>query len=180
MKKNGTAAGGSAGTLRLLAVLVALGVALHWFGRRSSGPEEGTPAKDFALPLVSGAAERVQLSELRGRPVLVEVVASWCGVCRRAAPTLAAAARAPRQREVRFLAISLDEDRSDAAELAKKWDIPYDVAHDDGRFARSYDVTLLPTLILIDPEGRIRHVSTGAPRPSELEAWLAEVGAAKL
>lgn len=168
------------GSLRLLVLLVALGVGLYWFGRRSSGPEEGALANDFVLPVVSGGAERVQLSELRGRPVLVEVVASWCGVCRRAAPTLAAASRAPRQREVRFLAISLDDDRADASALAKKWDIPYDVAHDDGRFARSYGIKLLPTFVLIDAEGRVRHVSTGAPRPADLERWLADVGAARL
>lgn len=168
------------GSLRLLVLLVALGVGWLWFGRRTSGPEEGALANDFSLPLVSGGAERVQLSELRGRPVLVEVVASWCGVCRRAAPTLAAASLVPRKREVRFLAVSLDDDRDDAKELAKQWQIPYDVAHDDGRFARSYGITLLPTFVLIDAEGRIRHVSTGAPRPADVEGWLAEVGAERL
>ncbi|MBK8996369.1 MAG: TlpA family protein disulfide reductase [Myxococcales bacterium] len=168
------------GSLRLLILLVALGVGVYWFARRSSGPETGTLAADFSLPVVSGGVERVQLSELRGRPVLVEVVASWCGVCRRAAPTLAAAAKAPRQREVRFLAVSVDEERADAAALAKKWDIPYDVAHDDGRFARSYRIDLLPTFVLIDAEGRIRKVSTGAPKPADVERWLAEVGAERL
>jgi thiol-disulfide isomerase/thioredoxin len=168
------------GSLRLLVLLVALGVALYWFGRRTSGPEEGSVAHEFSLPLVSGAGERVQLSALKGTPVLVEVVASWCGVCRRAAPTVAAAARAPRKRDVRFLAVSLDEEPRAARALAQSWAIPYDVAHDDGRFAKSYGITILPTFVLIDAEGRIRRVSTGAPRETDVERWLAEVGAERL
>jgi thiol-disulfide isomerase/thioredoxin len=167
----------SSSPLRLLALLVALGVLFAWFGRRSSGPDEGTPAADFSLPLVTGAGGRASLADFRGKPVLVDVVASWCGVCRRAAPVLAAASRVPRTREVAFLTVSLDEDREAARALAGAWEIPHAVAHGDGRFARSYGITLLPTFVLIDAEGRVRHVSTGAPRAADVERWLSEVGA---
>ncbi|MBI3201471.1 MAG: TlpA family protein disulfide reductase [Myxococcales bacterium] len=170
----------SAGSLRLLVALVALGLAVYWFGRRSTGPETGAPAKDFALTVVAGQVPRVTLADLHGRPALIEVVASWCGVCRRAAPTLAAAARAPRKREVRFLAVSVDDDPNAARALARDWQIPYDVAHDDGSFARSYGISLLPTLVLIDETGRVRHVATGAPSPAAVERWLGDVGAERL
>lgn len=168
-----------AGSLRLLIALVTLGLAFYWFGRRSSGPEAGAPAKDFSLVVVAGTSGRVSLADLRGRPALIEVVASWCGVCRRAAPVLAAAAQAPRQREVRFLAVSVDDDPSVARALAREWHIPYDVAHDDGSFARSYGVSLLPTFVLIDAAGTVRQVATGAPSPESVERWLSEVGAGR-
>lgn len=173
------AASGS-GFLRLLVPLVLLGAAFLWFGRKASGPEEGTLAREFSLPVVAGARSQVALAELKGRPVLVEVVASWCGVCKRSAPTLRGAALARRKRDVEFLAVSVDEDESAARGLRAAWDIPYDVAHDRGAFAKAYGITLLPTLVLIDEFGKIRHVSSGAPRADDVEQWLAEVGAERM
>jgi cytochrome c biogenesis protein CcmG/thiol:disulfide interchange protein DsbE len=164
----------------LLLMLLALGALALWLGRRTSGPEPGTLATDFALPVVSSERETFRLSEQRGKPVLVEVFASWCSVCRRAAPTLSEVARAPRQREVRFVGVSVDERSEDARAVAREWEIPYAVLHDDGRFARSYQVTLLPTFVLIDAEGKIRRVSSGSPSRKELESWLGELGAARL
>lgn len=165
---------------RLLLLLVALGVAALWLGRRSSGPETGTIAADFALEVVSEGGGTFRLSEQRGKPVLVEAFASWCGVCRRSAPMLSSAARAPRKQEVRFVGVSVDENPADARAVAREWAIPYPVLHDTGEFSRSYNVKLLPTFVLIDQQGKIRHVSAGPPSERELEDWLDELGAAKL
>ena len=170
----------SKGSPRWLLLLVALGAVALWLGRRPSGPKSGTLASDFALPVVSNDEGTFRLSEQRGKPVLVEVFASWCAVCRRAAPTLSAASRARRAREVRFVGASVDESQGDARQVAREWDIQYPVLHDDGRFSRSYGVTLLPTILLIDAEGMIRRVSSGSPSQNDLEKWLGELGAARL
>jgi len=53
--------------------------------RSSSGPHEGVHAASFQLPLASGDGT-FSLDEQRGRPVLMEVFASWCGACEHAAP----------------------------------------------------------------------------------------------
>jgi cytochrome c biogenesis protein CcmG, thiol:disulfide interchange protein DsbE len=165
---------------RLLLLLVVLGAAALWFGRRNSGPESGSLAPDFALPLVAGGAGTFRLTEARGSPVMVEVFASWCGVCRRSAPTVSAAARARRQREVRFIGVSVDQSANEARSAASEWHLPYDVALDDGHFAKSWGISVLPTFVLIDADGRVRHVSQGAVSEHTLESWLADVGAARI
>ena len=156
-----------------------MGAAL-FISRGRSGPKTGTQAEAFDLPVVAGNRERFRLADQKGTPVVVEVFASWCGVCRRTAPMLSDAARAPRKNPVRFIGVSVDQDAIAAKSAKDQWNLAYDVALDDGRFSKAYGITVLPTLILIDGEGRVRHVSAGAPRSSELEDWLEDVGAARL
>jgi cytochrome c biogenesis protein CcmG/thiol:disulfide interchange protein DsbE len=146
--------------------------------RRSSGPDSGVEATPFELALVDSNA-RFNLQGQRGTPILIEAFASWCPACRSSAPALAEAARAPRARAVHFLGVSMDDSSESARRAKTTWDIPYDVALDDGRFSKDYKITLLPTFVLIDAAGRVQRVSSGPPRPAELERWLSEVGAEK-
>jgi cytochrome c biogenesis protein CcmG/thiol:disulfide interchange protein DsbE len=149
-----------------------------WFSRRPSGLRAGGEAKQFELPLVDSSGT-FSLKQERGKPVLIEAFASWCSVCRSSAPELSDAYGAARAQGVRFVGVSVD-DSVDAARNAKRaWNIPYDVALDDGQFSAQYRITLLPTFIVIDSTGRVRHVSSGRPSASELEDWLSEVGAAR-
>ena len=134
----------------------------------------GAVATDFDLPLVvdgERGPRTFSLSEHEGEPLLIEVFASWCGVCRRSAPTLAHA-HARYGDQLAFLGVSVDDDYASARRMKRDWGIPYPVAHDsDGAFARAYGVNLLPTFILLDRAGRIREVSSGAPRPGQLDEW---------
>jgi thiol-disulfide isomerase/thioredoxin len=143
---------------------------------RPSGPEVDAPAAPFELSLV-GTDQRFVLAKERGKPILIEVFAGWCSACRSASPTISAAALAERTREVRFLGVSMDDSSDEAARIKARWGIPYDVALDDGRFSKSYGIKMLPTFVLIDADGHVRKVSTGAPRAAELERWLTLVGA---
>jgi cytochrome c biogenesis protein CcmG/thiol:disulfide interchange protein DsbE len=151
----------------LLAVVVFVVV------RRHSGPETGKPAAVFDLPLV-GSDGRFNLAERRGKPVLIEVFASWCGACRRAAPTLADAFEDHRG-NVDFVGVVVDDDPGAASRVKSEWGIPYDVAMDDGTVSRDYNVQLLPTIILVDQAGVVRRVTTGMPTRSQLEGWITEL-----
>lgn len=142
------------------------------FVRHSSGPKEGAPAAAFDLPLV-GDAGRISLAAQHGKPLLMEVYASWCGVCQRSAPRLAEAWRA-HHADVTFLAVSVDEDPAAATRSKSDWQIPFDVAIDDGTVSRGYGISMLPTLIYIDKTGKVRHSAVGAASRSEIDTWLAE------
>ena len=156
------------------AIWAAIGVAfVAVLRRRSSGPEEGSRAAPIDLPLV-GEQGRFQLAEQQGKAVVVEVMASWCGACRRAAPVLAEAYRSLDPEQVTFVGVSLDDNMAEAAALKAKWAIPYDVALDNGSVARDYNVSLLPTVVVIGRDGTIRHVSSGVPSKSDIERWTAE------
>lgn len=150
-----------------------LGAVVFVVMRRASGPETGKPAAAFDLPLV-GSEGRFNLAEHRGKPVLVEVFASWCGACQRSAPTLAETFQDHRA-NVKFVGVLVDDDPAQAQNVKSDWGIPYDVAFDDGSVSRNYNVKLLPTLILIDQAGTVRRVSTGMPTRLQLEGWLREL-----
>jgi len=160
-------------------VYFAIAAAIFAFmSRRNSGPDEGIVAADFELPTVSGST--FHLAAEHGHPVVMEVFASWCPTCRRTTPMLAEASQTTRARKVQFVGVSVDDNGAAASAVKRAWKIPYPVIHDDGRVARLYKISLLPTIIVIDAEGRVRHVFTGMPRRSTLEGWLSDLGAKAL
>jgi thiol-disulfide isomerase/thioredoxin len=155
------------GLYALALVAVAVSVA-----RPNSGPKRGTEAAAFALPLVGQPGE-VRLADKAGKPMIIEVFASWCGSCRSAAPTLAEAYQQRKDTDVEFLAVSVDDTEQGALRAQLGWGIPYPVAHDSqGRFAAAYNVKVLPTFVLVDRHGRIHSVSTGAPSRSAVDDWI--------
>jgi thiol-disulfide isomerase/thioredoxin len=161
------------GLLRYGALGGAVYVLAHQFMRRSSGPKEGSAAAAFDLPL-AGQPGRVSLAAQKGKPVLLEVFASWCGACKRTAPHMAEAWRAHHGENVTFLAVSVDDDAAAAGRIKQDWQLPFDVAIDDGSVSRGYDISMLPTLIYIDAQGTVRHAAAGVASRSDLEDWLAE------
>ena len=70
--------------------------------------------------------------------MVLEVLASWCGACRRAAPTVSAAAGARRERPIEFVGISVDKDRADVEAIREDWGIRHPLVLDDGSFSRRY------------------------------------------
>ncbi len=169
------------GWLRLAArwTLFAVVLLLLWraIAGPSSGPSPGTRAVPFVLPLVAGGQGEVSLDSLRGSPSVIEVFASWCSACRNLTPVLKRVAQANRTRTVRFVAISSDQSPELARAAHRSFGLPFPVAWDDGRFSHSYRISALPTVILLDADGQVRHVATGVVREATLEHWLEELGA---
>lgn len=157
--------------LSVLVVAILIGLS-----RSRGGPKLGSDAAAFDLPSIT-MDERVRLADFNGSPVVLEVFASWCAACRRAAPTVKAAAAAMRARPVAFVGVSVDSDAATARSAVARWGITYPVALDDGTFVDRYGVTTLPTFIVLDAQGKVRHAAAGVPSDAELEGWLAEVGA---
>ena len=142
--------------------------------RNSSGPREGSHAASFQLPLASGSGA-FSLDEQRGKPVLMEVFASWCGACEHAAPMVDQVYRDAEKSGVVFVGVSVDGDANAARRVQERWPITYPVAVDDGQVQRAYGVSLLPTFVLIDKTGTVKRVSSGVPSRRTLSRWLAEL-----
>ena len=143
------------------------------FVRHSSGPKEGSPAAAFDLQL-AGSKDRVSLAAQHGKPVLMEVFASWCSACKRSSPRLVEAWQAHHDQNVTFLAVSVDDDPAAAGRVKSEWKLPFDVAIDDGSVAKAYGISMLPTLIYIDEKGMVRHSEAGVVSRSDVDEWLAE------
>ena len=155
-----------------------VGLLILWQLNKKSGPTQGGEAPAIDVPIVAAAVgepARWSLESRAAKPVLIEVFASWCGTCRRSAPSLARA-HEKYGADLEFLGISVDDDAASAAEAKQNWQIPYPVAHDDnGAFSRAYRIRVLPTFVLLDREGRIAEFSAGMPSESRLDEWAKSV-----
>jgi thiol-disulfide isomerase/thioredoxin len=123
------------------------------------------PAPD--TPFTDAAGKTHTLAEFKGKVVVLNLWATWCGPCVQEMPTLAKLAQADAGKPVVVLPVSLDrdEDRANAqAFIAKRPPLPF---YNEPKFALAYAfkplIAGLPTTVLIDPAGNVRaRVAGGA------------------
>jgi len=155
-----------------LLVVSVLGLLLYLTYGRESGPSERAEATPFDIPLLGGAG-RFRFEGPRERPLLVEAFASWCGACRRSAPTVDGLSDAVESGQLDILLVSVDESAQAARSAQQGWPIALPVAFDErGSFQRAYHINVLPTFVLIGTDGRILDVSSGPPGGHTIRKWL--------
>lgn len=119
-----------------------------------------TAAPDFTLRGMGGPNQRLQ--EQRGRVVMLNFWASWCGPCRTEMPHLNRLHDKYRSAGFLLLGVNVDEDPAKAAGVAGKWGVRFPVLLDsDKKVSQLYDLNSMPTTVLIDRNGRVRHVHRG-------------------
>ena len=170
---------------RLVSLLVvALFAALLFAKFRNDGPLTGKPAPDFALPLVAGEGaepgDRVRLSDLRGQFLVLDFWASWCGPCKHSVPILNDVAAMLADRGVRVYGINAEGmPAARVKHVATQWAMRYPVLHDPTAEAQlAYEVSALPTLVLVDREGVVRRTYAGSPSAAQLVAEIRELDTA--
>ena len=122
------------------------------------GPDHNAP--DFTLRTLDGPNLRLQ--EQRGRVVLVNFWATWCGPCRLEMPHLNRLYEKYRAAGFTLLGVNIDEDARNAAGLSAKLGLKFPVLLDtDKKVSRLYDLGTMPSTVLIDRDGRVRFVHLG-------------------
>lgn len=136
----------------------------------------GKTAPDFALPVIHGgeAGNRVKLSDLQGRAVLLDFWASWCVPCRQQAPIVDRIAQRYDENDVVVLGVNTGESQEVATEYAKKAGLGYTSVWDTGRVAMEYGASVLPTIVVIDRKGRILTKQSGVTGERALREMLHE------
>jgi thiol-disulfide isomerase/thioredoxin len=110
------------------------------------------------------------LAAMRGRVVVLDFWATWCGPCRIVAPKLSALQDRYGAQGLTVLGVAAD-DAQDIAAFASRTAVSYSLAADSqGETSRAYGVSSLPTLLVIDKAGVVREVAIGY-EPGE-DAWL--------
>ncbi len=120
--------------------------------------KEGTRVPEIKLKTMEG--KDFKLSKLRGHYVVLDFWAAWCGDCRRDAPTLARLYKAYKDKGVEFVGISMDTDPKAWAACVEKYGLTYHQVSELVRFkesavAKAYGVKWLPSIYLLDPQGRV-------------------------
>ena len=126
----------------------------------------GTAAPDFVLKSATGS--NIRLSEHRGEVVLLAFWATWCGDCRAQLEALAEMYETYGSAGVVLLVVSLDRDYRTVQKAAADISTGFPVLHDSGgEVGRLFEADSLPTLVLIDRDGRVRRVFAGYRRGDE-------------
>lgn len=139
------------------------------------------PAADFTLQLDDGS--QLQLSDLRGKVVLVDFWASWCAPCRQESDALNRAYAAYAGQPVEFIGVNIWDTPEAAASFLAEFGVGYPTGADaDGGILLDYGVRGIPEKFFIDANGRVRRKYVG-PMPEDalraaLDALLSEIDAA--
>jgi peroxiredoxin len=118
------------------------------------------PAPDFTLRSLAGGNQR--LKEQRGQVIMLNFWATWCGPCRQEMPQLNRLYDKYRAAGFTLYGVNIDDDANTVAEMANRLGLRFPVLLDaDKRVSRLYDLSTMPSTVLIDRDGRVRYVHLG-------------------
>ena len=140
----------------------------------NSNLREGAHAPLFELPNENGNI--VRLESFKGKYVLIDFWASWCGPCRAAIPHLKETYKKYNSKGLEIISVSIDNSKKAWLKASKQEEFPWtnvlDNTEKEGNASEKYNVDAIPKVALIDPEGKILFLQMGA---SALDARLEKI-----
>jgi thiol-disulfide isomerase/thioredoxin len=152
-------------------VVGAIVVVVSASGSTASGsgddPAEGKPAPDFQVPTLDGG--RFVLSEMRGRPVWINVWATWCPPCRTEFPDIDEIRLNAEPDGLVFLAMNFGENVRDIEQYLANTGYEFTVGLDFyGEFNEIYRVSGLPTHVFVAADGTLAYLRSGGMTRDEM------------
>jgi len=157
--------------------IAAVALAVSASASRAQPVSPGARAPEIDLPTITGG--RVQLSKLRGHPVVVSFWGTWCPPCRAEFPELVKASLEHSSSGLQVVAVNgRDQETSDknVKKFVDEFSVTFQVALDQrGRARRAFLIQGLPTTVFIDSSGVVRGVHRGPISSEELARGLATI-----
>ncbi|WP_235891122.1 TlpA family protein disulfide reductase [Sphingobacterium lumbrici] len=140
--------------------------------------KEGTKAFNFNYPDLSG--KNISLADLKGKVVVVDVWATWCGPCKAEEPHWEKLNEEFEDKDVVFVGVSVDQDKKAWEKYVPEKNLKGIQLHagSDNDLSKAYKITGIPRYLVIDKAGNI--ITPDSPRPSDpklkelLNTWLAK------
>lgn len=141
---------------RPIALAMVLGLVLSFFTTSARADYNGKKFPGFdAKDAITG--KRFTLADLKGKVVIIDFWATWCGPCVRELPNVRAVHEKYKDRGLEIVSISLDEQRDRFESFVKSNGMPWRHVMDGGgwntRLAKKYGVNSIPRMMVIDHEG---------------------------
>ena len=134
-------------------------------------PKVGNVAFDFGLEDLDG--NTVALSDFRGRKVMLNFWATWCGPCRAEIPYMVALYKRSRYQGFEIIAVNLREAHARVSEFVNQYDMDFTVLLDPkAKVGQAYYVRAIPTSVFIDEHGIIEIVHVGTLSEALLTTYV--------
>jgi cytochrome c biogenesis protein CcmG, thiol:disulfide interchange protein DsbE len=166
-----------------LVILFGFGPGREWLDRQRGSaiapavPRVNAPAPDFQLQTLDG--QSLKVSDLRGRVVLINFWATWCGPCRQEMPLLQDYLNRYGER-LAVLAVNDDEAPEPVRSFVEALKLHLPVLLDPGsKVTQLYRVRGFPTSVFVDPQGIIRYQHVGVLNQDTLAGYLDDLGVTK-
>jgi thiol-disulfide isomerase/thioredoxin len=135
----------------------------------------GAPAPAFQLH--SAASTDLSLSDLKGQVVLINFWASWCGPCRQEMPVLEQLYKKYKGAGFTLLGVNVEPKSADAEGFLKATPVSFPILFDpDSKVSRLYEVSGMPSTVILDRTGKVRYIHHGY-KPGEESEYLDQIRA---
>jgi cytochrome c biogenesis protein CcmG, thiol:disulfide interchange protein DsbE len=156
-----------------LGVLLFVGVRMN-AGKDNSAIESpliGKPAPEFSLPRFDDLNAQLTQAELKGKPYLLNVFASWCIECQYEHPHITALAESGR---IRVIGYNYKDERVDAERWLQQFGNPFEsiVVDETGKSALNWGIYGAPETFLVDAQGIVRWKHIGALDEEKIRSEL--------
>lgn len=141
-------------------------------GNEDTGIAIGKHAPNFSMTLDDGRS--ITLHDLKGRPVMINFWATWCGPCRFEMPEIVKTAQSTP--ELAVLAVNVQEQLPLVQSFAEDFAMELPVVRDEkGAIQNLYQIRGMPTTYFLDKNGTVRAVWAGVLTPDRLAKLLDEI-----